>query len=534
MRKALQIAISLAFCASTTQADVSFSGAPVYQATVGAWWTPFYDLNSSEPAKNWADTRYDAYHSNPSGQTALGTYSSGWVQTIDSQIAQMKAAGIDFVLSDLTNGVGNGMSETEILIQRNTIPVAAAIGGPLWFGGPTPADVQAQMQLEVDAVWNKLANQPNYVQYEGQPLLVAYASYDQGTQNMLLPFWGDSRFNVQRATGRLDAANANLDLDQLPWDSWWGWLNEDQFASPTAMVVSPGYDTVHLRGSAGFKKDRFDGEVYIQQWLGAIANDPDFVIIASWNDYNEENHIEPSEPRVTGAPQWKDINGFQTSDLYVQLTQGYTALRANVLIEGFYYSEESSSDIYRLEQGSLIYIGAVSQIEPNSAVVRLPGSLLTDIRNHRTLSTYPPPTLPSGDLDSNGIISAADFDILLDAIHLGSIDPAYDYDFSGTIDALDARVWLVQIFNTRSGDINLDHLIDLNDLSLLATYFGQSGSYKQGDANFNGVIDLLDLSIMATNFGYNSVPEPAFAWLTATLVGHVYRRTRSTPLKSRK
>ncbi|WP_428386774.1 peptidylprolyl isomerase [Mucisphaera sp.] len=64
------------------------------------------------------------------------------------------------------------------------------------------------------------------------------------------------------------------------------------------------------------------------------------------------------------------------------------------------------------------------------------------------------------------------------------------------------------------GDANFDGVVDLIDLSTLATNFGATDvvGAEFGDFNFDRVVDLIDLSTLATNFGAgSSVPEPGAA-----------------------
>ncbi|QDU72509.1 hypothetical protein [Mucisphaera calidilacus] len=67
------------------------------------------------------------------------------------------------------------------------------------------------------------------------------------------------------------------------------------------------------------------------------------------------------------------------------------------------------------------------------------------------------------------------------------------------------------------GDADLNRTVDLLDLSILASHFGQSGDWAQGSFNGDGVVDLLDLSILAAHFGDSSRPAPEP--LTALLLG---------------
>ncbi|MEM1165557.1 MAG: hypothetical protein AAGI30_04630 [Planctomycetota bacterium] len=400
---------ALLLTAGSVHADVTFDGPPVFQAEVGVWWKPFWDLTSDEAAKNWGNTRYDAVYVDQFGNEAVGQYSSFWIETIDDQIRQMKEAGFDFILSDLTNGFGAGGTATQLFAVRGTMPFAVALGGPLQrpVGFLPTEELDSLAQNEANLVWNNMAQLPNYVLRDGKPVLVTYMAYNLGIEKVPLPFWDDPRFTVERATGMLDADNENLDLSNYnnQWDSWWGWFSRTPIESPTEMSISPGFNTTHFRGNNGVSHDRRGGREYQDQWITAIEQDPDTIIVASWNDIGEECHIEPSRPSAQTsfdpAPGWLDLNGYQTDDFYVQLTRGYTALRENQLIEGFYYGQQDGPDIYLIEFGSFRYIGAVNQIRPRSAIIKLPNDLLTQIRLERTLTTVPG-TCP-GDLNGDDV-----------------------------------------------------------------------------------------------------------------------------------
>lgn len=417
------------------RADIVFGGPAVYEAAVGVWWTPFFDpslpdteinaqgVQVNNQAKNWSFVRYNAYFENDAGNIALGKYFSTKTNTIDYQIEQIDDLGFDFVVADLTNGVGEGKQgainfitrlETLSTAQGSSIDLefAAAMGGPLWkpqydaYGQLITGSALNQLvQNEADAVWNELVmeagtsiQRSSYFEVEDgagvlRPLMLTYMDYDN--QNYLpFPLWYDFRFVIERATGLVSNDNPNLDFvdNGYNWNAWWGWLSESQVLSPSAMLISPGFDTDHFKGAgAGVTKDRMDGAVYTDQWLTAIAEDPDFIIVSSWNDYNEETHIEPCEPilswisPITDTPNpplpFLDINGFQTSDLYRQHTRAYLALRDNTLIEGFYYTDNNTPNIYVVDGPDLVLIGALGQIAPNSAVVTLPVGVLDPILN---------------------------------------------------------------------------------------------------------------------------------------------------------
>ena len=81
---------------------------------------------------------------------------------------------------------------------------------------------------------------------------------------------------------------------------------------------------------------------------------------------------------------------------------------------------------------------------------------------------------------------------------------------------------------TIPGDANLDGRVNVNDLTILLSHFGQSGmDWNEGDFNGDTVVDVNDLTILLSNFGRTAaasglaaVPEPgAVALLGAGLIG---------------
>ena len=60
-----------------------------------------------------------------------------------------------------------------------------------------------------------------------------------------------------------------------------------------AITVIPGYDDTKIR-TPGLAVERFDGDSYRIQWEAAIAADPHWVLITSFNEWHEGSEIEPS------------------------------------------------------------------------------------------------------------------------------------------------------------------------------------------------------------------------------------------------
>ncbi|HEV8638131.1 MAG TPA: endo-1,3-alpha-glucanase family glycosylhydrolase [Chloroflexota bacterium] len=79
-------------------------------------------------------------------------------------------------------------------------------------------------------------------------------------------------------------------------------------------TVMPGYNDTRLGRPNGFAVDRQGGNYYRNLWQGAIATQPAFVVITSWNEWPEGSYIEPSR-------------GY--GDLYLSITREMTGAFAS-------------------------------------------------------------------------------------------------------------------------------------------------------------------------------------------------------------
>ncbi len=143
-----------------------------------------------------------------------------------------------------------------------------------------------------------------------------------------------------------------------------------------------------------------------------------------------------------------------------------------------------------------------------------------------------------GDFDANGVLDVRDIDLLFVETAPDRINPVFDLNNDGKVNAADVKLWVHESKNTWIGDTNLDGEFNSEDL---VTVF-QAGKYEldmdagwaEGDWNVDGRFDSGDLVAAFQDGGYEqgarptmaAVPEPAsfVTILFASMVLAFWRR----------
>jgi hypothetical protein len=96
-------------------------------------------------------------------------------------------------------------------------------------------------------------------------------------------------------TGR----TARLSVDEIrawarsAFPQWIETAGPDRISTVT---VIPGYDdSTQGRAPPRPITDRYGGETYRALWEEALAANPDWILICSWNEWHEGSEIEPSD-----------------------------------------------------------------------------------------------------------------------------------------------------------------------------------------------------------------------------------------------
>ncbi len=321
-------------------------GEPYYSSQVGTWFTVWWTAKGEKTFDHW--TRKDWTRVKP---VDYGYYSSGDEDYLTSVLIRLKYIGIDFIALDDTNGHWNDFG----LIAENMAAcyrVADQLGElspklTVCSGGPLREKDIKEQRRELDAYYSDYVEKyPDaYYNWKGKPLAVMYLAGSAGQRIE------DDRFTLRYGTGLATWQNRTQNTDVFKTQGNWAWVFDLQNPGSEVMGVQPGYNKAH-QGSGMMVVERKSGAHYIGQWLAAIKQNPECILIPSYNDHAEETGWEatvPMRPAIASAAQ--DVPG-EDPYLYEKITEGYLALRYG-FIEGFHYRVENDDQIFVSKNGKL-------------------------------------------------------------------------------------------------------------------------------------------------------------------------------------
>jgi hypothetical protein len=269
--------------------------------------------------RSWADPRLL--------DRPLIPYVSNDTQAIARQIDEAKSAGIDgFVSSwwgpgDFTDRI---MPRLLNLAEQKNFHIAIYLETLADQGPRSPDELLSWLTYFIPTY----RDNPAYMKVDGKPLIVVWSS---GAEP--LSAW-QNIFSKLHQQG-LDAFYLAMGYDTTPLDTFNGLHEYGIFNTPDlaqlykltsravhfypllagtaepkiwAAAVQPGYDDRRIPGRKGQVQERENGDFYRMTFQAAIASDPDWIFITTWNEYPENTYIEPSQ---------------NYGDLYLNITREY-------------------------------------------------------------------------------------------------------------------------------------------------------------------------------------------------------------------
>lgn len=119
---------------------------------------------------------------------------------------------------------------------------------------------------------------------------------------------------------------------------------------------------------------------------------------------------------------------------------------------------------------------------------------------------------PPGDVDNDGTMEVSDLDTICRFSRGSLYSREYDIDRNGSINIDDITFALADA-GFAEGDLNLDHMVDIDDFLILSDSFLTGRRWSQGDLDCNRKVEFADFLALSSNFGSSgeaiaTVPEP--------------------------
>lgn len=241
------------------------------------------------------------------------TYASSDRAAMDRHIDQARGAGIDALVAAWYGPGGGNPTESNVaalLEQAAARTFRAAIlfetDSP-FLGGAGDVTAALQHLLSVHA------QQPAYLRVDGRPVIFFWRtrmySVEQwrtirtqvdpnnsaiwiadGTDTSYLAIFDGHHLysNTWNPPANLEAVNAGFAGQVAQARQSYG----TRYWVATAM---PGYNDVKSRPGSGIAQERAGGGYYARSWAAALASNPNWVVITSFNEWAEGSYIEPSQ-----------------------------------------------------------------------------------------------------------------------------------------------------------------------------------------------------------------------------------------------
>ncbi|GIX05976.1 MAG: hypothetical protein KatS3mg115_0379 [Candidatus Poribacteria bacterium] len=248
----------------------------------------------------------------------IGAYDSHDPALVRRHVQQAKGAGVDgFIVSWWGPG---DFSDQAMPLLLEAAQEAGEFGITVYWE-TVPGSGEAQIQKAVSDLLYLLrqyGSHPAFLRVEGRPVIFVYGRV---MGQVPMEAWPEilRRVNAEHAGDYLLIADGYREAYAVAFDGVHtynpvGWVRGKapdllrsaareryseavqlarRFGKIACLTVIPGYDDTKIR-TPGIAADRQGGETYRVLWEEAIAADPDWVLITTWNEWHEGSEIEPS------------------------------------------------------------------------------------------------------------------------------------------------------------------------------------------------------------------------------------------------
>lgn len=259
---------------------------------------------------------------------AVGPYDSTDPELLKQQIRLAQSAGIDVLAFDWWNGMEDSITDRSLRAfcdvaeeMHTDVKATAIIDGYCWYGGYPSKKSIDMFSYFLETYGDRKA----FLQLEGLPVVMFYQAGTYSPDQ-----WRDIRLALRKR--ELDGVFLGGDyfedrfapvFEGLEYYSplsirpfFEDGLREGYARSAkvckdndliTALAVMPGYDDRQVR-FPGTVVARKGSECYDMTWRVAMEQDPDWIMICTWNEWHEGSDIEPS---------------VEYGDYYLKLTKQY-------------------------------------------------------------------------------------------------------------------------------------------------------------------------------------------------------------------
>ncbi len=249
-------------------------------------------------------------------------YSTELPDEVAHSLQDARAAGLDGVVVSWRGDTDWNDRRLKIVLDQAqalglkvSMLVETLMAKPLLPDGSHGPIADTVMRQWLEKAFDVFVQHPAFLRVRGRPVIFVYVadaftptewrdmvqSLERSRRNMFLMADSLDPAFLESFSGAFTYATAGIprpDLERFYTDQALRTqsynLSYPGVRRVAAATVSPGYDDSVLGRDTTLVVDRANGAFYVAQWQAAVAAQPDWILVTSWNEFWENTHIEPS------------------------------------------------------------------------------------------------------------------------------------------------------------------------------------------------------------------------------------------------